>query len=124
MLGGAPRVDLAGPAPPLDGAVSEEPSPPPAWWLYVLVSDDGRRTYVGITLDVSRRLAQHNGERPGGARATRAGRPWSVGRVFGPYAERGEVSRAEHTLKALRGLKRLDWAGRVVVTPPDDQRPS
>jgi predicted GIY-YIG superfamily endonuclease len=99
-------------------------APPPSWWLYVLLSDDGRRTYVGITLDVPRRLGQHNGERPGGARATRAGRPWRVGRVFGPYADRGEVSRAERTLKALRGLKRLTWAGSLSGPKPEDQRPS
>ena len=111
---------------PPDGAVSADPpsSPAPApWWLYVLVSDDGRRTYVGITLDVPRRLAQHNGERPGGARSTRPGRPWRVGRVFGPYAERGEVSRAERALKAVRGLKRLSWAGGEAQVAPLDQRP-
>lgn len=83
--------------------------PEPRWWLYVLVSADERRTYVGITLDVERRVAQHNGDRPGGARSTRAGRPWRVGRVFGPYADRGAVSRAERALKAVRGLKRLVW---------------
>jgi putative endonuclease len=91
--------------------MSADPSPSPVWWLYVLVSHDGRRTYVGITLDVPRRLAQHNGERPSGARATRAGRPWRVGQTFGPYADRSEVSRAERALKAVRGLKRLGWAG-------------
>ena len=98
---------------------SPSPSPPPAWWLYVLVSQDGRRTYVGITVDLPRRLAQHNGERPGGARATRAGRPWRVGQTFGPYADRSEVSRAERALKAVRGLKRLSWAGAsaLVVLP-------
>src|SRR5690606_21335056 len=29
------------------------------WVVYVLVSADRRRTYVGITLDLERRLAQH-----------------------------------------------------------------
>lgn len=82
----------------------------PRWWLYVLVSADERRTYVGITVDVERRVNQHNGERPGGARSTRAGRPWRVGRVYGPYADRGAASRAERALKAVRGLKRLTWS--------------
>lgn len=30
------------------------------------------RTYIGATIDLNRRLAQHNGQRAGGARRTRA----------------------------------------------------
>lgn len=37
---------------------------------YLLVTDDGRHTYVGATVDVDRRLRQHNHELVGGARAT------------------------------------------------------
>ena len=37
---------------------------------YLLVTDDGRHTYVGATVDVDRRLRQHNHEIVGGARAT------------------------------------------------------
>src|SRR5690606_9998371 len=70
-------------------AVSE----PAGWQVYVLVSARGDRTYVGVTLDVARRLEQHNGGRPGGARSTRAGRPWQVGALHGPYATRGEALR-------------------------------
>jgi len=36
----------------------------------------GTRTYIGATLDVTRRLEQHNGNQSGGAKATR-GRQWS-----------------------------------------------
>ncbi|MEC7518610.1 MAG: GIY-YIG nuclease family protein [Myxococcota bacterium] len=77
------------------------------WWVYVLISADGGRTYVGITTDVERRLRQHNGELAGGARSTRAGRPWSVGVRRGPYADRGEASRREAQIKRLRGRRRL-----------------
>jgi len=48
--------------------------------LYVLVSTDSRRTYVGVTNDVSKRLRQHNGELAGGAKATR-GKQWRVAAV-------------------------------------------
>lgn len=79
------------------------------WYLYVLVSEDGKRTYVGVSLDPRRRLLEHNGERPGGAKSTRGGRPWTVGTTYGPYPDRASVQRAEHALKKLRGRARLSW---------------
>jgi putative endonuclease len=79
----------------------------PAWLTYVLVSGDGARTYVGVTNDLPRRLAQHNGELPGGARSTRAGRPWRVGATHGPFDSRAEAQRVEHALKRRRGAHRL-----------------
>ncbi len=82
---------------------------PPAWTLYLLESAAGR-TYAGITIDMPRRLAQHNGERPGGARATRAGRPWSVRAAWGPYPTRAAASRDERRLKALRGPARAGFS--------------
>jgi predicted GIY-YIG superfamily endonuclease len=76
------------------------------WVVYVLVSSVGR-TYVGITIDQGRRLAQHNGQARGGARATRAGRPWRVGAVYGPFPDRGSALRMELAVKRLRGRHRL-----------------
>lgn len=78
-----------------------------AWHVYVLWSARLSRTYVGITVAVERRLAQHNGERPGGARATRAGRPWTLAACYGPFPDRASASRAERALKRLRGAARL-----------------
>ena len=42
--------------------------------LYILMCSDGS-LYTGIAVDVARRLAQHNGEKPKGARYTSARRP-------------------------------------------------
>ena len=88
-------------------------APPPSeaapWLVYVLASRTLAATYVGITRDLGRRLRQHNGELPGGARATRRGRPWRTRRVYGPFAERGEAQRVEHAVKRLRGSARLRW---------------
>ncbi|MEE8508486.1 MAG: GIY-YIG nuclease family protein [Myxococcota bacterium] len=77
------------------------------WLVYVLVSSAGRRTYVGITTDPERRLAQHNGVRKGGARTTRRGRPWRIGALYGPCGSRAEAQRLERRLKKLRGEARL-----------------
>jgi structure-specific endonuclease subunit SLX1 len=77
------------------------------WLVYVLVSDDERRTYVGTTTDLPRRLAQHNGDAPGGAKATRAGRPWSVGAYYKGFGTRGEAQSFEAQLKGYRGASRL-----------------
>jgi len=76
------------------------------WFVYVLVSAAGR-TYVGVATDVARRLRQHNGELVGGARATRAGRPWRVGGVVGPLTTRGRAQAIEHLVKRRRGRARL-----------------
>lgn len=96
--------------------MSDSAAPPAStslalFWVYVLLSVDEQRTYVGITTDVDRRLRQHNGELAGGAKSTRARRPWRVGRRYGPYAGRAEASRAEAALKRLRGRSRLEWSG-------------
>ena len=77
-----------------------------SWVVYVLVSRT-RGTYVGISTDAERRLREHNGERAGGARCTRAGRPWNLAAVYGPYASRGEALSVEHQVKQLRGRRRL-----------------
>ena len=81
--------------------------PDATWFVYVLWSESRGRTYVGISTDPERRLAQHNGERPGGARATRGGRPWVIGARYGPYPDRSQASREELRVKALRGRQRL-----------------
>ena len=38
-----------------------------AWWVYLLQCND-QSLYVGITTDLQRRLQEHNGATPGGAR--------------------------------------------------------
>jgi predicted GIY-YIG superfamily endonuclease len=41
-----------------------------SWAVYCLFSTDKKRTYIGATVDIERRLRQHNGEIMGGAKAT------------------------------------------------------
>ena len=81
------------------------------WVVYVLVSESRSETYVGITTHLERRLEQHNGASPGGARTTARGRPWKVGATFGPFESRAEALRVEHEVKRRRGRDRLAWSG-------------
>ena len=46
------------------------------WSVYLLEDTQHKRTYVGATIDIHRRLLQHNGVQAGGAKATR-GREWN-----------------------------------------------
>jgi predicted GIY-YIG superfamily endonuclease len=79
-----------------------------AWTVYLIASRT--RTYVGVTTDLARRLAQHNGKARGGAKSTRGGRPWRIVARFGPFASRGTAQRLEHRLKRLRRKERLALA--------------
>ena len=90
------------------------------WKVYVLSSRSAGRTYVGIARDVRARLRQHNGLEPGGARSTRAGRPWRVRKTYGPYATRGEAQSIEFAVKQLRGTERLRWS--AAEKPPRPTR--
>lgn len=40
------------------------------WSLYLLENTESKRTYLGVTVNIKRRVRQHNGEIKGGARAT------------------------------------------------------
>ncbi|MBQ3893105.1 MAG: GIY-YIG nuclease family protein [Mailhella sp.] len=45
-----------------------------AWCVYLVRCADGS-LYCGITTDLARRIAMHNGDLPGGAKYTRSRRP-------------------------------------------------
>ncbi|MEG1610852.1 MAG: GIY-YIG nuclease family protein, partial [Bilophila sp.] len=49
----------------------------PCWYVYLLRCAD-ETLYCGVTTDMTRRLAEHNGLQAGGARYTRARRPVRV----------------------------------------------
>lgn len=74
-------------------------------FVYMLGTSDrnGARTYVGWTLDLDRRLAQHNGGK--GARSTR-GRIWVLLHVE-RFATRNEAMSREWHLKRDRPFRKL-----------------
>ena len=40
------------------------------WALYLLENSDNKKTYLGVTVNINRRIRQHNGELVGGAKYT------------------------------------------------------
>lgn len=74
-----------------------------SWFVYLLT--DGRRTYVGSTTDIQRRLRQHNAEISGGARATQ-GRKWYLVSCLEGFDNRSSACRWEKIIKnRSRGLR-------------------
>ena len=64
-----------------------------------------KRNYIGYTIDLGRRLRQHNGELKGGALRTKHG-TWSVHRAVSGFETKQAALRYEFALK----LKRTDSA--------------
>lgn len=92
------------------------------WWVYLLRSAKGDRSYVGVSCDLDRRLAEHNGERAGGARSTRAGRPWTRVAVVGPLADRAQAQRLEAQLKKHAGKGRKEAFKRLQAQLEEEER--
>ena len=85
------------------------------WYVYCLVSSSGA-TYVGATVDVDRRLQQHQGLLRGGARATgirvAKGETWSRYCYVGPFEK----------IEALRFEWRWKWLSRKKSGSPLQKR--
>ncbi|MDR2850515.1 MAG: GIY-YIG nuclease family protein [Desulfovibrio sp.] len=84
------------------------------WHVYLLECADGT-LYCGITRNVQRRLAQHNGDIPGGARYTAGRRP---SRLLASRActHKGAALKLEMAVKARPSAKKLDFLQKM---PPD-----
>ncbi len=70
-------------------------------FVYAILNASGT-VYTGQTTDVERRLAQHNGEKPGGAKYTRGRGPWKLVHVE-EFESVGEALKRERAIK--RDLK-------------------
>ncbi|HET9462686.1 MAG TPA: GIY-YIG nuclease family protein [Thiobacillus sp.] len=79
--------------------------PAAAWCVYMLRCADGS-LYTGITTDVVRRVAEHNGVGPLGARYTRTRRPVQLVHVEAA-ADRAEAARREWAIKQLDRARKL-----------------
>ena len=75
------------------------------WRIYMVLCADGT-LYTGITTDLERRLAQHNGIQKGGARYTRCRRPVEL--VWAERCDdRSGASRREYQVKRLSRQEKL-----------------
>ena len=80
------------------------------WVVYMLQSASTGRFYIGVTNTLDRRLKQHNGALKGGAKATRAGRPWQV--VYHERCQsRGQAQSREAELKKLSRAEKWNLPG-------------
>jgi putative endonuclease len=76
-----------------------------AWCVYMLRCADGS-LYTGITTDVARRVAEHNGDSGLGARYTRSRRPVELVYVEAA-AGRSAASHREAAIKQLDRTRKL-----------------
>jgi putative endonuclease len=80
------------------------------WFVYIIQSEPNGTLYTGVALDPDSRLRKHNGVVKGGAKATRAGRPWLI-----VYIERcddkGAALRREAQIKKLDRKAKLALVG-------------
>ncbi|XP_022152567.1 structure-specific endonuclease subunit SLX1 [Momordica charantia] len=75
---------------------------PKPWCVYLIISSNSPfKTYVGVTLNFSRRLKQHNGEIKGGAKATRAGRPWVCACMIHGFKDQSQACEFESKWKEV-----------------------
>ena len=97
-----PHEEKGRAAPPAS-PISAAPAPsnpaeaPRRWCVYLLTCADGT-LYCGVTTDLARRLAMHNGVLAGGARYTRGRRPVKLTACTGNLTQ-GEALRLEARVK-------------------------
>lgn len=76
------------------------------WTLYLIYSPSRKRSYLGITTSVTRRLRQHRGEITGGARATtRIANDWELVATVTGFTTKSSACRWERIIKCrARGV--------------------
>lgn len=76
------------------------------WCVYLLSCADGT-LYCGVTTDMERRLAMHNGIIPGGAKYTRGRRPVALA-ACAEGLSRSEALRLEAAVKKVPRAQKLE----------------
>ena len=79
------------------------------FYSYCLQSDDGKRTYIGATVNPDRRLQQHQGLMAGGAKAT-AGRTWRRVCLVGGFPTWNDALKFEWRWKQIKRRNGHNWS--------------
>lgn len=95
------------------GSRPRQESAPEVWYLYALRTRDGA-IYTGIATDVARRLSEHGGGGPRGAKALRGKGPFEL-LYHVRLGDRRTALRAEHAMKQLSHAEKA----RIASTNPD-----
>lgn len=74
------------------------------YFLYILQCAD-KSYYTGITVDLKKRLRQHNGEISGGAIYTRNKRPVEL-KYFEEYKTRSKALKREYEIKQMTRIQK------------------
>ena len=75
------------------------------WFVYMAECADGTY-YCGVTTDVPKRMDQHNGRKPGGAKYTRSRRPVGL-LAYVACENRSAACMLEYAIKAAPREKKL-----------------
>ncbi len=75
------------------------------WYVYLMRCADNS-LYCGITTDIERRLKEHNGEKAGGAKYTKARRPVTLC-AFAKSEHRSQASQWEAHIKKLPKAQKI-----------------
>lgn len=63
--------------------------------------------YTGITTDLDRRILEHNGVLPGGARYTSGRKPVELA-YWSAFDDRSQASKEEYRIKQLKTVEKFD----------------
>lgn len=69
------------------------------YYCYILKNEDNNRTYVGFTVDLNRRLKQHNNILKGGAKYTKISNTWTIYAYITGFPDKINALQCEWRLK-------------------------
>ncbi len=93
-----------------------------SYWVYIVACADGTY-YTGIATDIVRRMAEHNGDKPRGARYTAARRPVAL-QYQAAFPTRSEAQKEEARIKSLSRAAKSDLIKSALTTATAKSSPT
>lgn len=76
------------------------------WFVYIVECSD-KSLYTGITVDIDRRLSEHNNDNKKGAKYTKTRRPVIL-KTYWIFNNRKDAAKEEYRIKHLSRLEKLN----------------